>query len=268
MSKGKVMEDVVKLYRTSKETTYNFALCTIGVLIYCAFIYFLITAEESTLMGFLPLAFYILLFAMFFIASALLFRANALGNMILISEEQFPHLHQFIKEGAHRLGMDSPPEAFLYNSNGLINAFARQTFGKKYLLLTSSIVDAVTDEQIKFIIGHELGHHVAGHLNALGYWLRFPARIIPFLHKAYSRQCEYTCDKLGYYVSRDVENSCTAIQMLGCGCEKLNGKMSLFAFVKQENLVPSTTGFIAELLRSHPRLTRRVIAIQKARLFD
>ena len=262
------MEDIVKLYRTSKETTYNFILCTIGALIYAAFFYFLVTAESSVLMGTLPLMFYFVLFGLFFFVAALLFRANAMGNMILISEEQFPHLHQMVIDGTKKLGLDSTPEEFLYNSDGVFNAFARQTFGRKYLLLTSSLVDAVTDEQIKFVIGHELGHHAAGHLSFIGFWLRFPARIIPFLHKAYSRQCEYTCDKIGYFISRDVENSCTAIQMLGCGCQKLNGKMNLFAFEKQENLIPQTTGFIAELFKSHPRLTRRVIALKNARLFD
>jgi Zn-dependent protease with chaperone function len=262
------MNDIVRLHRTSKETSYNFALCTIGALIYASFIYFLMTAERDVLMRILPLMLYFVIFGIFFFVAALLFRANAMGNMILISEEQFPHLHQMVIDGTKKLGMDSTPEAFLYNSNGIFNAFARETFGRKYLLLTSSLVDSVTDEQVKFVVGHELGHHAAGHLNFVGFWLRFPARIVPFLHKAYSRQCEYTCDKIGYALSRDLENSCTAIQMLGCGCQKLNGKMNLFAFIKQENLVPPTTGFIAELFRSHPRLTRRVIELKNARLFD
>jgi len=262
------MEDIVKLYKTSKETSYNFILCTVGSLIYAGFIYFLFSVEKEILMSILPLMLYVVLFGIFYLISALLFRANAMGNMTLINEEQFPHLHQIVIDGSKKLGLESAPEAFLYNANGIFNAFARQTFGRRYLLLTSSLVDAVSDEQIKFVIGHELGHHAAGHLEFIGFWLRFPARIVPFLHKAYSRQCEYTCDKIGYFISRDVDNSCTAIQMLGCGCQKLNGKMNLFAFEKQENLVPSTSGFIAELFRSHPRLTRRVIALKNARLFD
>lgn len=262
------MDDIVKLYKTSKETSYNFILCTIGSLIYAGFIYFLFSVEKEILMSILPLMLYVVLFGIFYLISALLFRANAMGNMTLINEEQFPHLHQVVIDGSKKLGLESAPEAFLYNANGIFNAFARQTFGRRYLLLTSSLVDAVSDEQIKFVIGHELGHHAAGHLEFIGFWLRFPARIVPFLHKAYSRQCEYTCDKIGYFISRDVENSCTAIQMLGCGCQKLNAKINLFAFEKQENLVPPTSGFIAELFRSHPRLTRRVIALKNARLFD
>ena len=263
------MNDIVKLCRTTKETTYNFILCSVGVLIYAVIVLFLVSAESSVLIATLPIIiFYTVLFGLFFLFASLLFRANAMGNMILISEEQFPHLHQMVIEGSKKLGLNSSPEAFLFNSDGILNAFARETFGRKYLLLTSSLVDAVTDEQIKFVIGHELGHHAAGHLSTIGFWLRLPGRIVPFLYKAYSRQCEYTCDKIGYFLSRDVENSCTAIQMLGCGCQKLNGKMNLFAFEKQEFLVPQTTGFIAELFRSHPRLTKRVIALKYARLFD
>lgn len=262
------MNEITKVYRTSKEVTYNFILCTIGALIYVSLAYFLAQAETKELMSLLPIMLYLFAFGIFFLVAALLFRANAMGNMILISEEQFPHLHQMVVEGSKKLGLDSAPEAFLYNANGFFNAFARQTFGKKYLLLTASLVDATTDEQVKFVIGHELGHHAAGHLGFVGFWLRFPARIVPFLHRAYSRQCEYTCDKIGYYLSRDVSHSCTAIQMLGCGCQKLNGKLNLFAFEKQEHMVPAVSGFISEIFRTHPRLTKRVIALKSARLFD
>ena len=260
------MNDIIKIYRTSKETTYNFALCTSGALIYLGLIYAFMTARDKA--GLFVLLFYALAIGVFFLVAALLFRANAMGNMVLITEEQFPHLHRLIVEGAERLGMKSAPDAFLYNSNGLLNAFARQTLGDDYLLLTSALVDATTDEQVKFVIGHELGHHAAGHLSFWGYWLRFPARVIPFLHKAYLRQCEYTCDRIGFYLSRNADHCCSAIQMLGCGCQKLNGGMNLQAFEKQETRVPPLTGFVAEILRSHPRLTRRVIELKKTRLFD
>ncbi len=262
------MSEIVNVYRTNKESIYNYILCSIGALIWAAIAYFFITVDQKTLIATLPIMFYLVAFILFFGIAALLFRANALGNMILISEDQFPHLHYMVIEGAKKLGLASPPEAFLYNSHGLFNAFARQTVGRKYLMLTSSLVEASTDEQVKFVVGHELGHHAAGHLNFIGFWLRFPARVIPFLHKAYSRQCEFTCDKIGYYLSRDVNHSCAAIQMLGCGCQRLNSKMNLAAFENQEHLVPSISGFISEIFRSHPRLTRRVLALKHVRLFD
>jgi len=261
------MNDLVNYYRSSKETTYNAVLCVFGGLIWIGIFYLLVSAEKEHIFAMLPLAMYVILFVLFFVVLAFLFRAKAMGNMILLSKEQFPHIYQMVSEGAEKLRIPEP-EAFIYNSNGLINAFARQLFGRRYLLLTSAIVDATTDEQVRFIVGHELGHHAAGHLNFFGYFLRLPARIIPFLHKAYSRQCEYTSDKLGLAISRDVENSSKAIAMLGCGCHKLNGQLNLFAFEKQEHQVPAVSGYIAEILSSHPRLTRRVISLKNTRIFD
>lgn len=172
--------------------------------------------------------FYALFFVLFLLVSSLLFRASAMENMILISKDQFPHLHNLVKEGWGKLGLSPVPEAFLDNSNGIFNAFARKAIGRKYVMLTSSLLDAKTDNQVKFVIGHELGHHAAGHLNALGSILRLPSIIISLLHSAYSRQREYTCDRIGYFVSEDLDSSRSAIQMPGCGCRKLNQSIQTF----------------------------------------
>lgn len=261
------MRDALNYYRSSNETTYNALLCVLGGLMWALFLLPTLFGGKSSAPVLVLIGFYGVPIVIFLIVSAWLFRAHAMGNMILISEEQFPHIHRMVVEGAQKLGM-STPEAFIFNSDGAFNAFAKRVFGRKYLLLTSSIVDATTDEQIRFIVGHELGHHAAGHLNFGLFLLRLPARLIPFLHKAYSRQCEYTCDKLGLYVSRDVTDSCTALTMLGCGCQKLNTRLNLSAFEKQESQVPEVSGYLAEILRTHPRLTRRVLALKTTRILD
>lgn len=261
------MQDIISFYKKSEETTYNVILCIIGGLLWAGLVFFLFSAEKEIIIAILPMSFYVLMFVIFFTVSALLFRANAMGNMVLVNQEQFPHIHDMVVEGSKKLGI-AVPETFIYNSNGLFNAFARQIFGREYLLLTSAIVDATSDEQMKFIVGHELGHHAAGHLHLGAYLLRLPARMVPFLYKAYLRQCEYTSDRLGLYVSKDVESSCQAIQMLGCGCQKLHNKLNLRAFETQEFYVPATSGYIVEIFRSHPRLTKRVIALRQTKLLD
>ncbi len=251
-------------YKSSNEATYNALLCIIGGLLWALLAVSLLSDGSA---GIFIIAIYAIPVVIVLTISALLFRATAMGNMVLVNEQQFPHIHQMVVEGSERLGM-TPPETFIYNANGVFNAFARQVFGRKYLLLTSSIVEVTTDEQIRFIVGHELGHHAAGHLNFWLFMLRLPARLVPFLHKAYSRQCEYTSDKLGLYVTRNVHDSCTALSMLACGCQKLNPKLNLTAFEKQETLVPETSGYFAEILRTHPRLTRRVLALKATQIQD
>jgi Zn-dependent protease with chaperone function len=155
--------------------------------------------------------------------------------------------------GSQEIGLPEPPKTFLYNSNGLLNAFARRLLRGRYVFLTSALVDATSDAQVRFVIGHELGHHAAGHLNPWMNTLKLPGYLIPFLGPAYSRSREYTCDTIGAYLSKDFAASRSSLQMLGCGCRRLNQAM-----------VPTIFGFLTEIFRSHPRLTRRVAAIQEA----
>jgi len=189
------------------------------------------------------------------------YRASAFGNMVLIGPNQFPDLHRMVVEGSQELGLSEAPTVFIYNSNGLFNAFARRLLGGRYVFLTSALVEANNDAQVRFVIGHELGHHAAGHLNPWLNTLKLPAHGVPFLGKAYSRSREYTCDSIGAYLSKDAHASRSALQMLGCGCRRLNPQMNCDAFVEQENRVPPIFGFLTEINRTHPRLTRRVAAI-------
>jgi Zn-dependent protease with chaperone function len=262
------MDNTIEYYRTVKEKTYHLMLCIFGGMMWLGLASFFIAADSQTMAAFAPLLFYVFLFLIFILFSALAFRARAMGNMILVSEKQLPELFEIVLTGAQKIGLKTPPETFLYNSNGLLNAFARGIFGKKYLLLTSAIVEIHDQKQLQFIIGHELGHHAAGHLDGFLNLLKFPAKIIPFLNSAYSRECEFTCDRIGYHLSRDIESASSAIQMLACGCKKMNGKIDAESFEFQEQLVPPFFGFLTEVFKSHPRLTRRVIALKEVRLLN
>lgn len=208
---------------------------------------------------------YAVLIGVFVLVSSAAYRASAFGNMILLGPKQFPELHAMVQAGAKDLGLSEPPKAFLYNSNGLFNAFARRLLGGRYIFLTSALVEANSDEQVRFVIGHEIGHHAAGHLNPWLNFVKLPAHFVPFLMRAYSRSREYSCDSIGAYISKDVAASRSALQMLGCGCRRLNGAMNCEAFMAQEDMVPPIFGFLTEIFRSHPRLTRRVAAIKSGK---
>jgi Zn-dependent protease with chaperone function len=261
------MAKVVAELRTRKENLYGALTLIGGALLWVLIAWAIYAALTSNDRQYAVMAQayldYAVIFAVFYWISAAAYRAIAFGNMILLGPEQFPELHAMVTSGSSALGMSPPPKAFLFNSNGMVNAFARRLLGGRYVFLTSALVEANSDEQVRFVIGHELGHHAAGHLHPWRNFIRLPAYAVPFLQPAYSRSREYTSDRIGAHLSNDVAVSQSALQMLGCGCGRLNGRMSCEAFVAQEAMVPPIFGFLTEIFRSHPRLTRRVKALSQ-----
>ena len=260
---------VVADLRNPKERVYQVMMLCFGVFSWILILLgvgLAVTSGWDAAIIVLAYAFYAFLALLFFLISAAVYRAKAFGNMILLGPRQFPQLHDMVISGASELGMRGAPQAFIYNSNGAFNAFARRLLGGRYVFLTSALVEANSDEQVKFIIGHELGHHAAGHLNPWLNFLEMPAYLVPFLSGAHSRSRELTCDAIGSYLSKDPVASETALQMLGCGCSRLNKQMSCDAFLEQERMVPPIFGFLTEIFSTHPRLTLRMAALKNLRL--
>jgi Zn-dependent protease with chaperone function len=261
------MSSIVGKLRNSKEKSYHYAALVCGAVLWGLIAWGVWAAFKSgrpEISGMVAAyLFYAVLIGLFVLISSAAYRAGAFGNMILLGPEQFPELHAMVVSGSKELGLSEPPKTFLYNSNGLFNAFARRLLGGRYVFLTSALVEANSDEQVRFVIGHEIGHHAAGHLNPWLNFVKLPAHLVPFLMSAYSRSREYSCDSIGAYLSKDLTASRGALQMLGCGCRRLNGSMNCEAFLAQEAMVPPVFGFLTEIFRSHPRLTRRVAAIRE-----
>jgi Zn-dependent protease with chaperone function len=259
------MSKIAAKLRNRKETAYGLLALVLGPPLWIIIIAGAARALGSGNAAVAALAgtyiFYAVLIGVGVWIAALAYRATAFGNMLLLGPDQFPELHAMVVEAAQKLAMKTPT-TFLFNSNGLVNAFARRILGGHYVFLTSALVEISDDEQVRFVIGHELGHHAAGHLNFWSNFLRAPAYAIPFLHPAYSRAREYTCDGIGAHLTGDLAISRSALQMLGCGCRRLNKAMRCDAFMAQEAMVPPVFGFLTEICRSHPRLTRRMAALK------
>lgn len=258
------MSKIANQFRNKREKPYHWMMLICGALLWFAIYLFVVTAFGNPKLKTYAIMFveYGIMFGIFHWLAGAAYRATAYGNMVLLGPKQFPRLHAMVVEASEAIGLAVPPETFIYNSNGVFNAFARRLFGGgRYVFLTSALVEANDDAQVRFVIGHEIGHHAAGHLNPWLNVIKLPAHAVPFLGKAYSRSREYTCDRIGTYLAKDAAASRSALQMLGCGCRRLNAEMDCEAFVAQEQMVPRVFGFLTEINRSHPRLTRRVAAI-------
>ncbi len=253
----------ISSFRHPKEKLYGSLMLAVGMIVWLVIAAIVVAGMLSgSFWHVVLIVFYgFLIWFAAFVAKALT-RAYMFGHFVKVGPQQFPHLYKMVEEGARAVGLKEAPVTFVYNSSGVMNAMALRLVGRhRYVWLTSALIDADSDEQVRFVVGHELGHHVAGHLDEPGSFLRLPAHFVPFLGAAYSRARELTCDRVGAWLARDQAASRTALQMLACGSAKLNGQMNADAFQRQEVEVPSIAGFILHIFSHYPRLTRRVEAI-------
>ena len=224
--------------------------------------------------GFLPAIVYIsitfvpvLLFFGFFMVSMFLselfFRAKIYGEALLVSPRQYPKLDDALKTASESLGLASPPMMFVVNSSGSINALAVRFLKNRYVILYGALVDLYLDEdsdveELRFIIGHELGHHAAGHCHWFREIFLGPAKWIPFLGLALSRSREFSADRLGYLVAGSFEGSARGLASLAHGSKALNAGTNTEAFENQESERPPLVAFVDQLFSTHPRLSLRV----------
>jgi Zn-dependent protease with chaperone function len=242
----------------AKEKNY-FALC---VLVSLAIYYLLIRIILSgTAVSGVVLFYGIIIVVGYFVFHGVML-GQIRGNAIRVSARQFPNLMLMANEHSRRLGMIDTPDVFVLQSGGMLNAFATRFLGRNFVVLYSDVLALATqkgEKAVGFVLGHELGHVKRRHMT----WraLLYPSMIIPFLAAAYSRACEYTCDRIGNAL--EPEGSVDGLLVLAAGRE-LYSQVNAAEFANQRNTERGFFVVLAELLSTHPNLTKRVAALNPA----
>jgi Zn-dependent protease with chaperone function len=184
------------------------------------------------------------------------------GNAVRVSRTQLSMVHAMVIDHARKLGMDAVPSVYLMQSGGALNAFATRFLGRDFVVIYSDVLAMAMrqgEAAVSFIVAHELGHVWRGHLRHR--WLIAPARFVPYLGSAYSRACEFTCDRVGAFCRAD--GAIPGLLALAAGGD-------VYPHVHVPEFAAQATddaGFWvrrAELISSHPRLPKRVGALMAA----
>ncbi len=184
------------------------------------------------------------------------------GNGVRISERQFPELMAMAKRHSRRLDMEVP-DVFVLQSGGILNAFATRFLGRNFVVLYSDVLALATqkgEKAVSFVLGHELGHVKRRHMTRRA--LLYPAMMFPFLGSAYSRACEYTCDKIGNAL--EPEGSVDGLLVLAAGRD-LYHQVDPTVYAEQRQTEGGFFVRFAEILATHPNLTKRVAVLGGSR---
>jgi Zn-dependent protease with chaperone function/type II secretory pathway pseudopilin PulG len=237
----------------SKERVLGAVTLVLAIIIWVA----LIVGTVGVALIFLALAGIAYLFA----HSALI--AHVKGNGVELSGEQFPDLYTQFLECCKRLGIADPPEAYILNGNGVLNAFATKFLRDRYIVLTSDIVDAVQGnaEGLRFYMGHELGHLRMKHISKA--LVRWPVLWLPLLGAAYSRARESTCDRHGLACSGSGTSAVQALSVLAAGRARWR-TLNVAHYVRQTEHARGFWMSFHELISGYPWLTKRAVRMTDA----
>lgn len=143
-------------------------------------------------------------------------RLQLLGSAIRVDDRQFARLHRLLGEVGTTLDVPELPEMYVV-ADPTLNAV---TIGMNTptIVLHSALVDLLDEEELRFVIAHELGHVVSGHavyqtllqrllslsgvlgslmIGGMGY------RVIVAALMEWSRKAELSADRAGLLATQD-----------------------------------------------------------------
>lgn len=183
-------------------------------------------------------------------------QAKYLGNAMRVHQAQFPDLYMMFVNQASKLGIK---KANLYIiQDPYLNAHTIG-IGTCSVVLHSALVEQLSTKELAFVIAHELGHYAAGHtkISSILIPIRGDNIITNFLFGFWQRQAEFTSDRCGLILTRDLDSVVTAIIKLTVG-GKLSEEVNLEGYFKQVKKASSLSTSIAEISLSHPLITNRI----------
>jgi len=203
---------------------------------------------------------YAALIGVFLFTAHLVLIAHVRGSAVRLRPEQFPELHRRVQEIATRAGLRRLPDAYIMQAGGSLNAFATKFLGSHLLILFSELLEACEgdDAARDMVIAHEIGHVHCGHLRWR--WLLFPGLVVPFVGSAYSRACEYTCDRYGAAFCGDARGAIRGLAILAAG-GRLAGGVNLEALVAQRRDLDTGFMTLGTWLATHPPLSQRMAVL-------
>ncbi|MBM3342972.1 MAG: hypothetical protein FJY56_12795 [Betaproteobacteria bacterium] len=128
-------------------------------------------------------------------------RRQLLGTALRLAPAMAPDVHAIMESCRATLQITAPVETYVYPAPVFNAAAVRPERGLLLVMLSSSLLEAFDAPELKFVVGHELGHHLFEHHRIptgalLGGQNPISAELALQLF-AWQRYAEISCDRAG-----------------------------------------------------------------------
>jgi len=153
-----------------------------------------------------------------------------LGSAIRVDERQFPALARSLSDACTTLDCDRVPELYVQADPG----FNAMTIGmeRPIIIVDSGLVDLLDEEELRWVVAHELGHALSGHAVYRTILLRllslsgvlssiplsgFGLRMIVAALMEWQRKSELSADRAGLLATQDPAVAYRALMKMAGG---------------------------------------------------
>lgn len=186
-----------------------------------------------------------------------------------VTPQSAPGLAQLAEQCVARL-QPGPVQMYVVRSERL-NAYTFGLENPKVVVLYSALLELMDADELRFIIGHELGHVRLGHtwLNSLvGGLAGIPSSsvvnaILTMALLWWNRMCEFSADRAGLLACGRPEKAITALVKLVAGPAGRTRAGLEMAYRQIDAEDDTWMGSLGEALSSHPMLIRRINELRR-----
>lgn len=184
-----------------------------------------------------------------------------LSSALLCGENQLPEVYSNLQAVKSKF-----PEInvlLFVSQNATMNAY---TFGlsEPYsIVLTSSLVKNLTDEEIQAVIGHEYGHILFHHVSLINIVTQSTLGLEKLFFYKWSRSSEYSADRIGL-ISSDNNPTPLSMALIKLGSGIVDRPIDMEAFMNQTGSEKEKSGTNFEYLSTHPFIRNRILGLRMA----
>jgi tellurite resistance protein len=199
-------------------------------------------------------------------------RRRLLATSVRLSPTMAPDLHAIARDCGERLELGIDLELYVFASPTYNAMCFKPEDGRLFVMFASSLLEAFDESELKFVMGHELGHHIYHHHEIpIGYILRGQQRPDPRLALdlfTWSRYAEISADRAGAHCAADLLSVSRALFKLASGLGSGSIRFSLEEFLSQvdamqvEDAQPGQGAPKEDWFSTHPFSPLRVKALQ------
>ncbi len=165
-------------------------------------------------------------------------RKELLKSSLRMSPKIAPHIHEMGENCRKTLGLKAELEFYVYQDTQF-NAFCYPPReGQIYIMLTSGILEKFTNEELQFVIGHEIGHFLMGHhrwpiqmILQIGAGRLSPVQAMKLY--SWKRNAEISADRIGLLCSKNFEAVSNAFFKLSSGVTDSSLEFKVSEYIDQ-----------------------------------